>query len=831
MYSYDLGGAWSLTRDGSGETLPAQVPGCVHTDLLANGLIDDPFYRENEEALQWVGETDWTYTRTVDVSAATLAEEQVLLRCEGLDTLATIVVNGTEVARTENMFRTWEFPIKTLLRVGENRIEIRFTSPIPTITARQTAHPIPDWSGPKEMRGRGWLRKAPYHFGWDWGPVLVTSGIWRPIALLAYTTARLDDVHVRQAHHTDGGVTLDIAIAATVAAPVFAQISVALDGKTDVATQADCHDGQAHVELAIPDPQRWWPNGLGAQPLYTVTVELCDAAGVSLDRWTRRIGLRTLRLVREADQWGESFRFEVNGVPFFAKGADWIPADSFSTRVTLAQTRDLLLSAVDAHMNSVRVWGGGIYADDLFYDLCDELGLCVWQDFMFACSSYPAFDDAFMANVRAEAEDNVRRLRHHACLGLWCGNNELLQGLVADSWTEHQMGWDDYAKLFEALLGDVVRTLDPERDYISGSPYIPKGGWRDANAPDSGDAHLWGVWHGKEPYEWYRGCMHRFVSEFGFQSFPEPRTVAAYTAPDDRNVTTAVMEHHQRSGIGNTTIMTYLLSWFRLPGDFDMTLWLSQILQGLAIKYAVEHWRRQMPRTMGAIYWQLNDCWPVASWASIDYYGRWKALQYLAKRFFAPVLLSGVEDLAQGSVDLYVTSDLLTPDSGQLTWTLTIVEGTPLATGTRAVTIAPGQSARVDTLQLATFIAECGVRNLILWLELTTAGGHISRNTVLLARPKHLALCAPDIAVLVTEDGDAFRVTLTATRPALWAWLELAGHEARYTDNFLDLAPGQPVEIRVTPTVPLAHAEFTAALRVRTLVDTYTAVGVTSLVS
>ncbi|MCE5237923.1 glycoside hydrolase family 2 protein [bacterium] len=821
MTRLDLTGAWTVTQAGAADAIPAAVPGCIHTDLLAAGRIPDPFVRDNEDRLHWIGEAEWTYARTFDVPAEFVAHERMLLRCEGLDTLATIRLNGREIGRADNMFRLWEFDVKDALVAGENTIEVQFASPLPLIAARQAERPLPGWGGPKEVRGRAWVRKEPCNFGWDWGPVVVTCGIWRQIEIVAFSDARLSEIVVRQ-QHDEGAVALHVAVAAEVVgttaptARLTARLGNAIVALADVVLA----DGTAAARLPIPDPQLWWPNNLGAQPLYTVQVELRDGDGV-LDVSTRRVGLRTLRLDRHADQWGESFQFVVNGVPFFAKGANWIPADAFVTRLTPGRYRDLLGSAADANMNMLRVWGGGIYEQDSFYDLCDELGICIWQDFMFACSTYPAFDDAFMANVRAEAEDNVRRLRHHACLALWVGNNELEQGLVGDEWTDRTMSWADYDKLFEGLLPDVVKRLDPGRDYWPGSPHTPSKR-QDFNNPNEGDAHLWSVWHGRQPFEWYRTCDHRFNSEFGFQSFPAPRTVNGFTDPGDRNVTSYIMEHHQRSGIGNDAILQYMLSWFRLPTSFDMILWLSQILQGMAMKYAVEHWRRAMPRGMGTLYWQLDDCWPVASWSSLDYFGNWKALQFMARQFNNPLLVSGVEDPQRGTVELHVTSDLLAPAAAELGWWLVRADGTPVDAGSMAVQAAPGANTLVDSLDLSAHLAQHGPRDLILGMALSVEGQTVSSNLVTFARPKHLELQEPSLDVRVEDAGEgAFAVTLTAQRPALWAWLELSERAARYSDNFVHLFPGRPVTITVRSAEPLTADEFRAALAVRSLVDTY----------
>ncbi|MBM3189240.1 MAG: glycoside hydrolase family 2 protein [Chloroflexi bacterium] len=825
MQRSTLNGAWDLLKLGEEVIIPATVPGCVHTDLLAAGLIPDPYYRDNEHRLLWIGESDWLYRRTFSVSQALLDHERVLLRCHGLDTLATITLNGQEIGRTDNMFRTWEFDVKRLLRADENTIEVRLDSPMAYVRKRGAERNLPAWGvGQHKLDGGGWIRKEPCNFGWDWGPMLVTSGIWRDIELVAYNEARIADVSVAQEHSPEGPVTLRIALEAEriEEGQQHAQFTLWLGGNVVARDTAPVTDSSVNVQLRVEDPLLWWPHGMGEQPLYDLEIELTGAAGQRLDAVRKRLGLRTLRLIQEDDAWGRSFCFAANGVPFFAKGANWIPADTFAPRLTRDDYARLLQDAVAANMNMLRVWGGGFYEDDRFYDLCDELGICVWQDFIFSCATYPTFDAAFMANVEAEAKDNIRRLRHHASLALWCGNNELEQGLVGDEWTDRTMSWEDYSQLFDELLPRIVRALDPQRDYWPCSPHSPCGDRRDFNNPTCGDAHLWSVWHGRQPFEWYRTCTHRFNSEFGFQSFPEPRTTYTYTEPRDRNITSYVMEHHQRSGIGNTTIMTYMLDWFRLPTSFERTLWLSQILQGMAIKYACEHWRRGMPRGMSTLYWQINDCWPVASWSSIDSLGRWKALHYMAKAFYAPLLVSGLEDLSKGTVEIHVTSDQMSDCAGVVTWTLTNVQGAVLDSGAREVGIPARRNSLVETLDLQRYLASKGPRDLLLWLELSVAGEAVSTNLVLFARPKHLELAEPEITTEVQPLADgSYRVTLTAQRPALWAWLELGDIDARYSEQFFHLRPDRPREIVVRPSRSVAIQELREALVVQSLVDTY----------
>ncbi len=826
MHYLSLNGAWTVAQIDSQDTFPAQVPGTIHTDLLAAGRIEDPFYRDREDTLQWIGETGWVYRRQFIVTEDLLRHDCLCLRCLGLDTLATISINGVQVASTDNMFRTWEFDVKPCLHVGENEIVI-LLSPVPEyIRERQLRREVPAWLVSRAMKGQSWVRKEPCNFGWDWGPTLITCGIWRSLELLAFDTARLIDMQVLQDHSVPGKVTLRVQsmVEQVHSTTMQAIITVEYNGQTVAGVNTQVVDNCATAEVLVPNAQLWWPNGLGAQPLYTVHCMLTDGKGFTLDTLSRRIGLRTLHLQRIEDAVGESFQFRVNGVPFFAKGANWIPADTFATRVTHAQYADLLQSAVDANMNMLRSWGGGIYEDDIFFDLCDELGLCVWQDFIFACSTYPTFDEEFMRNFKTEAEDNVRRMRHHPCIALWCGNNELEMGLIGEQWDDRHMSWHDYSLLFDELLPAVITALDPERDYWPCSPHTPNGPREDFNNPACGDAHLWDVWHGKKPFEYYRTCAHRFISEFGFQSFPEPSTVTGFTLPEDRNITSYVMEHHQRSWIGNGTILTYMLDWFQLPSTFDMTLWLSQILQGVGMQYGVEHWRRNMPTTMGTLYWQLNDCWPVASWASIDYHGRWKASHYLAKRFYAPVLISGVEDIEHGTVAVHVTSDLREQADGTIVWKITDTAGNILAEDSRELSIPALQDSLVTTIDAKELLAKHGKRNLLVWMEAWRDGVCVSGNICTFIRPKHLTLGDPKLAFEILPSGDTeLQVTITAKSPALWVWLTAGDIVLRCSDNFLHLQANVPQVLRITVPAGTPCADVASKLRAYSLFDTYQA--------
>ena len=816
MTQVNLCGTWQVAAEGSSETIVATVPGCIHTDLLAAKKIPDPFYQDNEQAVQWVSEKNWFYHRMFEVTPNFLAHERVLLRCEGLDTLATIKLNGTELGRCDNMFRTWEFDAKQLLKAGSNVLEIKFDSVLPLIRAMEKEHPLPTWEYP----GAAYVRKEPCNFGWDWGPTLITCGIWKNISLVAFDTARLDGLLILQDHSQPGIVGLEIQIAAEIigAPTVTAQVQICDPQGQPVAAAEGVAlaDGKGSAKLAVKDPQLWWPAGMGAHPLYTVKVNLLDAHGRPLDDTTKRIGLRTLRAIQKTQD--EPMHFVVNGVPFFAKGANWIPADQFATRMTPERLHRYMEDAVAANMNCLRFWGGGYYEEDALFDICDELGLCIWLDFKFACTTYPAFDDAFLAKVTAEARDNLKRLRHHPSIAVWCGNNEIMM-FRDKKWSAKKMGEDDYYKLFRDTLGNQVRELAPQADYVTGSP-------------DCGDVHFWDVWHHGKPFEAYHN-IHGFVSEFGFQSFPEPKTAATFTESVDReSVYSRMMMWHERSNrshidvkedgkIGTDKIMKLVKQYFRDPKDFDSTLWLSQITQGYGIKYGAEGWRREMPKSMGCVYWQYNDTWPCSSWSSMDYFGRWKALHYMARKFYAPVLVSGAEDMQAGTVDVFVTSDRMAACQGKLTWTVTDVAGQTIKTGTLDVVIPAHKSQKVETLRLADKILQHGKNNVLVWLKLEIGGATVSDNLVAFVYPRAFNLLDPNLTAVVSEVSGAFNVKLTATHPALWTWLELDGMDARCSDNFVHVTKDAPVTIVVRPAQPMSKDEFQKALRVRSLYDTF----------
>lgn len=792
----NLGGAWRMREADSQTWHSAHVPGSVYADLMADGTMPDPFWRENElDAFERM-KKDYVYQRAFTVTEAQLAHAHVELVCEGLDTLAHVSLNGREIAFADNMHITWVWDVKEQLHAGENTLEIRFDSPI--LYCAKKAEEAPGWESSDATPGFRHLRKAHCMFGWDWGPRLPDAGIWRPIFLRTWDTARLENALMLQAHH-DGMVDVTIRPEIAGESAWSAEIT-APDGEVIIIPETTA----AEQVITIEHPQLWWPNGLGKQPLYRVTVRLATG-----DTRVWRIGLRTMTVSREKDEWGEEFCHVVNGVKVFAMGADYIPEDNILARVTPERTRRLLEDCKAANFNAIRVWGGGYYPDDAFYDICDELGLMVWQDLMYACAFYDLTPD-FERSIRVETHQNVARLRHHASLALICGNNEMEMFMAgANSALINHRTWEfvptyphhitDYVKMFEYILPAIVKETAPQTYWWPASP--SSGGNFDApNDENRGDNHYWDVWHGEKPFTEYRKFFFRYASEFGFQSFPCLKSVKQFTLPDDRNIFSRVMERHQRNQAANGKILSYLSQTFRYPNSFDDLLYASQLMQAEAIRYGVEHWRRNRGRCMGAIIWQLNDIWPVASWASIDYYGRWKALHYAAKRFFAPVMISAEEEgeLSQNpkineyhpaplekSFRLNVCNETLRDVTGEVVWALRTPDGAIVRQNQQTLTI-PAMSAKwLDKVDCA----DASLTGHYVSFAFVVDDVALSEGTCIFCAPKHFEFVDPRLTL--ETRGDTLVVTSHAY--AKQVWLESEDADLLLDDNAFDMNPGTKV--------------------------------------
>ena len=787
MQTCTLNGTWRLSAGHrSLESVDMQIPGTVLSGLLAAGKIKDPFYRTNEDATRALFWKDYVFTRTFDVDEELLAQQHIVLVCEGLDTLAEISINGTFLAKTDNMHRTWKFQAKKLLHPGKNEIQIVFRSVLRFIEdypyeAHKKINYIPCGS----MKGNQLLRKAHSMFGWDWGPQTIDAGIFRDIYLQGYSHARIEDIRIHQQHAKNVSVQTSITLSESVPGQKLC-VELSEDGADKPLQTKLCKtnaDGVAAVDFVIENPKLWWPNDYGDQPLYIVRTTLLDEDGTSLESITRRIGLRTLTISQEKDEWGNEFAFCVNGVKIFTRGGNYIPDDCLYTRITEKKLDYILESCRRAHFNCVRVWGGGYYPSDAFYDLCDEKGLIVWQDLMYACNVYDV-TDAFAENCRQETYDNVRRLRHHASLGLWCGNNEIESAW--DHWGDFQKETPylraDYIRLFEEVLPKAVQEADGETFYWHSSP--SSGGCFD-NPDDAnrGDTHYWDVWHGQKPFTDYRKYFFRFCSEFGFQSFPCAKTVNSFTLEDDRNIFSRVMESHQKNDAANGKMLYYLSENLRYPKDLTHLLYASQVLQGMAIKYGVDHWRRNRGRCMGTLYWQINDDWPAPSWSSIDYFGRWKALHYMAQKFYAPHAVSMT--LEDHRCHVYFSNESFETTEYSLTLSIRDLSGNVLETYETKGN-SPAFSA-IETAVVDICSWEDQKDDIFLEAVIHTKDQKVLKDVETLVPYKYLNLKSPVISTEAEETNDAFILHISSDCFAPFVALDFDDADVIFSDNFFHL--------------------------------------------
>lgn len=821
MKTVSLNGAWKMRENEVGEWIPAVVPGSVFCDLLAAERLQDPYFRDNDIVAREFASKDYEYVRTFEVTSDLLGYEKVFLKCYGLDTLATVYVNGQKIAETDDMHRTYEFDVKSNLSEGENEIRVVFASALEYVREMNRKLPF-EYNIGDTTFGFPHIRKAHNMFGWDSEPEIPDAGIWRDIELVGWSAVRLDTPYVRQVH-TPGCAELiiEVPLERLCAGEVAVKALLTAPDGTVYEAAEKTEDAQALLSLKVENPALWWPNGYGEQPLYTLKVSL-KKDGAELDFHEMRIGLRSMRVRREPDQWGESFEIEVNGVPIFAKGGDYIPLDKFLPRETEARLEKMFQDCVAVHHTCMRIWGGAIFPGDAFYDLADRYGIILWQDFLFACALYH-YTPEFEANIIAETKDNIKRLRHHACLALWCGSNE--NEWLFDVW-EHNKTMQkrrDYIRQYEVVLADVAEKYDPDRLYWPSSP-SSDGFFHDPNSGEMGDIHCWDVWHNAiKPYTAYKEYPSRFTSEFGLQSFPTMKTIKEFTMPEDREVCSYIMDYHQRNGngYGNAHIMYYVLQDLPYPHDFEKAVYASHVVQSECVRFGSEFWRRIRGRCMGALYWQVGDCWQAPTWASIDYAGRWKALHYRSRHFFAPVLLSIDEEGA--NLDLYTVSDRTEDLTCALRWSLKNAKSENIISGEQEIFVKKLSSACVLSLSKEDLLKGVNPREVYLEAELVADGVCLNRNWFLFVKPKHFLFADPDFRYEVREEETSFCIALQAQAYARYVYLDFDEFDCLFDDNYFDMSKGEKV-IRIakdTLSKAVSAEELTKSLRIMTVADLF----------
>ena len=812
MEKIDLSGKWRLCQDDK-PPITGHLPGCTYLDYMAEGM-DDPFTGMNETAAAELAGHDYTYSRSFEVSADFLSRPHIDLEVSGPDTLCTITVNGLEAGRTDNINRCWRLDVKKLVKAGENEIAIKIENPYPWMTARQERDPLPSLM--KTARGLSHLRKTPCHFGWDWGPKLPPAGVIGGIHLESYA-ARINDLRIIQ-HHAQGQTELEIT----------ASMSSVLDGSSlkgrikaltpdgeSIEYAMELSDASLTRRFRIDNPRLWWCNGLGEQPLYQIEVTVL-VDGTIADSQKRQIGLRTIQLDTTPDEYGAKFRFVINGVPVFARGADWIPADSFITRAGREDIKFYIDSAKHANMNMLRVWGGGYYESEDFYDACDRNGILVWQDFIFACSAYPFYDSSFLENVRAEVADNVRRLRHRPSLALWCGNNE--NEFCAKLWKKNSKEKKSNLPFYHETLREWVRELDGITPYWPGSP-SPGGMEHKLQSMKAGeirgDSHLWQVWHGMRPIEGFREFPTRFCSEYGMESMPSMHTIRKFAGEPLPGLFDPLMQLHQKSHGGNEKMLFYLLAKYRNPAKLEDFVYLSQLVQADTVRFAADCWRRNIGRSNGALFWQLNDCWPVASWSAIDYYKQLKAVMYKARHFNKMLCLSN--DYYKDRAELYVVNEYPTTFSGTLKWTLSDFTGNQISEGQVPITIPACASMRGAVLNYAGILNGRRKEEAALRVTLLAGNQAVDEKDWLLVPDKYakLPLVSPEIKCVKKDNSAA--VTLYSPVYARHVYLEAEGVTSPWSDNFFDIPAGNSYTVTVELPPEMDIEKFKALLKVKTL--------------
>ncbi|RCS22254.1 glycoside hydrolase family 2 protein [Phyllobacterium salinisoli] len=803
----DLAGEWHLRDAGDRHGVSMAIPGDAISALYAAGAIPDPYHGRNEYDLRWIAEEDWLASR-IFMLPANAASDGWHLDIDYLDTVAEIRINGEVVLEAANSFRRFRVDVSHALKAGENRIEILFRSNVRAGEALQEAQPfyVPYHTGNSPIANGNMLRKSQCHFGWDWNIAIAPFGLYGRIVL-----ERVDNIHIAQMvvhqHHEDSAVRLTVEIEVDAGRDAILPYLITFDGQV-ITGHLEVSVGTNWLveSFEIGNPKLWWPAGSGEQHLYGLDIQLG-----ALNE-TRQIGLRRIELVTEPDAAGNRFLFRVNGREIFCRGANWIPQDALPSRINPQATEGLLQSAVDANMNMIRVWGGGFYEPNWFYDLCDRLGLMVWQDFMFACNLYPSTPE-FLAEVDEEVRYQSARLSHHASIALWCGDNELIGALT---WFEEsRQNRDRYLVSYDRLnrtIETALRETVPDANWWPSSPSPGPMNFGDAWHDDSsGDMHFWSVWHEGKSFHEYRNVNPRFCSEFGFQSFPSMPVIRTFADMEDMNIASPVMEAHQKNSGGNARIAETMFRYFRFPEAFENFVYLSQIQQGLAIRTAVEYWRSLKPHCMGALYWQLNDTWPVASWSSLDYGGGWKALHYMARRFFAPVYVSAIPDKDGLDVTFHAVNDTMQPVDIDLEIVAIDMSGETVRLKEVSQTIATDRAVPVASLAIDEI-----PEGSILFYRWSAADGSKGCDQYSPIPFKALALMDAGIRAVVTTSGEGLWITLEATTLALFVTLECDA-EGRFSDNVLTLYPGESATVTFTAAAVDEAAKAAATLIVRDL--------------
>ena len=815
---------WTFCQVGDTLWSDAKVPGTIHQDLLNHNRIPNPFYGMNEEAVQWVENEDWMYRTSFVVTEEQLNRDAAVLELDGLDTYADVFLNGALILRSDNMFVGHKVPVKSVLRKGENRLLIRFRSAVKEALPQWETNGFdyPADNDHSSKRVSIYTRKAPYSYGWDWGIRLATCGIWRPVRLVFSDVARIEDYYVRQASVSASKADVDnrLEITNVTSQPVSALLKVAYhysaNDTKEVHKQIELRPGENTVSLPvmIDNPHLWMPNGWGEPSLYKFTASV-SVDGVEVASQERQVGLRSIRVVMEDDEHGKSFYFEVNGHPMFAKGANFIPDDALLPNVTTERYKRIFEDVKAANMNMLRVWGGGIYEDDKFYDEADRNGILIWQDFLFACTTYP-HDPLFLKRVEAEAEYNIKRLRGHASLAMWCGNNEIYEGVrywgwknkyTAEAFAEMNRGYD---VLFRQLLPDMVKRFDSDRFYMHGSPY--EANWGRPESWKIADSHNWGTWYGRKPFESFDSEIPRFMSEYGFQAFPEMKTIRTFAEEKDFELESPVMNAHQKATIGNALIKQTMGLYYKVPAKFEDLVYVGLVLQGHGMRHGIEAHRRNRPYCMGSLFWQLNDSWPVVSWSSIDYYGNWKAMQYQSQRAFAPVLINAIKE--GDDLCVYLISDELQDrDDVRLTVELMDFDGKSHGKWTHSGKLSANTSMLFLKKRVDEFLSKQDAATSFLRFTLKAKNGAALADEVFyFAYPKDQKLPEARIETSVKRRGEAIEMILKADKLARDIFIEVPVQGVRFSDNFFDLLPGQRKKITITSPEGYSLKDFTFTL-------------------